>query len=108
MLDLGDRFRMLVNEVEVLPSPHALPKLPVARAPLASRAPDFATAAEAWLAAGGPHHTVLSSALDVEVITDFAAIAGVELVVIDADTKMRRISQRAALERRRVRLGPER
>ena len=85
MLDLGDRFRMLVNEVEVVPSPHPLPKLPVARA-LWRPAPDFATAAEAWLAAGGPHHTVLSSALDVETIADFAEIAGVELLVIDADT----------------------
>ena len=60
MLDLGDRFRMLVNEVEVVAAPHPLPKLPVARA-LWRPAPDFATAAEAWLAAGGPHHTVLSA-----------------------------------------------
>ena len=90
MLDLGDRFRMLVNEVEVVPAREPLPKLPVARA-LWRPAPDFATAAEAWLAAGGPHHTVLSSALDVEVITDFAEIAGIELVVIDADTRMRQL-----------------
>ena len=107
MLDLGDRFRMLVNEVEVVPSPHALPKLPVARA-LWRAAPDFATAAEAWLAAGGPHHTVLSSALDVEVITDFAEIAGVELLVIDADTTMRQFRNELRWNDAAYRLGPER
>ena len=71
MLDLGDRFRMLVNEVEVIAPPHPLPRLPVARA-VWRPAPDFATAAEAWLAAGGPHHTVLQLALDTETIADFA------------------------------------
>ncbi len=91
MLDLGDRFRMLVNEVEVVAPPHPLPKLPVARA-LWRPAPDFTTAAEAWLAAGGPHHTVLSSALDVEAIADFARIAGIELLVIDADTRLRQFA----------------
>ncbi len=88
LLDLGDRFRMLVNEVEVISPPQPLPKLPVARA-IWKPKPDFATAAEAWLAAGGPHHTVFSAALDVEVIVDFAEIAGIELLVIDGDTRMR-------------------
>jgi L-arabinose isomerase len=88
LLDLGDRFRMLVNEVEVISPPQALPKLPVARAVWKPR-PDFATAAEAWLVAGGPHHTVFSAALDSEVLVDFAEIAGVELLMIDADTRMR-------------------
>jgi L-arabinose isomerase len=88
ILDLGDRFRMLLSEVEIVPAPHALPKLPVARA-VWRPAPDFATAAEAWLAAGGPHHTVLSAALNTGTVTDFAAIAGLELLVIDDATSLR-------------------
>jgi L-arabinose isomerase len=88
MLDLGDRFRLLVNEVEVISPPQPLPKLPVARAVWKPR-PDFATAAEAWLVAGGPHHTVFSAALDAEIIVDFAEIAGVELLMIDEHTRMR-------------------
>ena len=66
----------------------ALPKLPVARA-LWRPKPDLSTSAEAWLLAGGPHHTVLSDQLDSEIVADFADIAGVELVAIDADTRMR-------------------
>ena len=59
LVDLGDRFRLLVNEVDVVEPEQPLPKLPVARA-LWRPAPDLPTAAEAWLVAGGPHHTVLS------------------------------------------------
>jgi L-arabinose isomerase len=88
MLDLGDRFRLLVNEVEAISPPQPLPKLPVARAVWKPR-PDFATAAEAWLVAGGPHHTVFSTALDSEILVDFAEIAGVELLMIDEHTRMR-------------------
>jgi L-arabinose isomerase len=88
LVDLGDRFRLLVNEVELVPLDEPLPKLPVARALWRPR-PDLATAAEAWLTAGGPHHTVLSDQLDTEVFADFAEMAGVELVVIDAETRMR-------------------
>jgi L-arabinose isomerase len=88
LLDLGDRFRLLVNEVEGISPPQALPKLPVARA-IWKPKPDFPTAAEAWLVAGGPHHTVFSAALDSEVLVDFAEIAGVELLMIDGDTRMR-------------------
>jgi L-arabinose isomerase len=88
LVDLGDRFRLLVNEVELLPPDEPLPKLPVARA-LWRPQPDLPTAAEAWLVAGGPHHTVLSQQIDTEVVADFAEIAGIELVVIDAETRMR-------------------
>jgi L-arabinose isomerase len=88
MLDLGDRFRLLVNEIDTISPPQALPKLPVARA-LWKPKPDFATATEAWLAAGGPHHTVFSAALDAEVIADFAEIAGIELLRIDEHTRIR-------------------
>jgi L-arabinose isomerase len=88
--DMGDRLRMLLNAVDVVVPPAELPRLPVARA-LWHAHPDLATAAEAWLMAGGPHHTSLSSALDVETMSDFAEIAGIELVVIDRDTTIPRL-----------------
>jgi L-arabinose isomerase len=75
MLDMGDRFRLLANEIDVIAPPQELPKLPVARAVWKPR-PDFATAAEAWLIAGGPHHSVFSTALDTETLADFAADRG--------------------------------
>jgi L-arabinose isomerase len=88
LVDLGDRFRLLLNEVDLVPPDEPLPKLPVARALWRPR-PDLSTSAEAWLLAGGPHHTALSDQLDTEIVGDFADIAGIELVVIDAETRMR-------------------
>ncbi|HEY3542383.1 MAG TPA: L-arabinose isomerase [Gaiellaceae bacterium] len=81
LVDLGDRFRFVVGEVEVIEPPAPLPKLPVARALWRPR-PDFYSAAEGWLAAGGAHHTVLSFPLGVGVFDDLAAMAGIELVAI--------------------------
>ena len=89
MCDLGERFRLVANEVDAVAPPEPLPNLPVARAVWAPR-PDLATSAECWLLAGGPHHTVYSSALDIETLHDFARIAATELVLIDADTTTRR------------------
>jgi L-arabinose isomerase len=91
MLDLGDRFRLLLNEVELVEPAEDLPRLPVARA-LWRPEPDFATAAEAWLRAGGPHHTVLCQALGTEAFADLAEIAGLELVVIDGHTRIRDVA----------------
>ncbi len=88
LLDLGDRFRLVLNEVELVEPPEDLPRLPVARA-LWQPKPDFATAAEAWLLAGGPHHTVLCRAIGIEAFADFAEIAGIELLVIDDTTRIR-------------------
>ena len=88
MVDLGDRFRLIANVIDVVTPSEPLPKLPVARA-LWKPLPDFATAAEAWLCAGGAHHTVYTAALDIEVLSDFAEIAGIELLVIDDRTRMR-------------------
>jgi len=88
MLDLGPRFRLVLNEVEVVRPDEALPRLPVARA-LWEPSPDFETAAEAWLAAGGSHHTVLTLAVGTETFADFAEMAGMELLVIDESTRMR-------------------
>jgi L-arabinose isomerase len=82
LLDLGDRFRLVTNDIEVVPADEPLSKLPVARA-VWKTAPDFATAAECWLMAGGPHHTVLSTAIGNEALEDFALMADIELVRID-------------------------
>ncbi|NYE36692.1 L-arabinose isomerase [Nocardioides cavernae] len=88
LADLGDRFRFVANEVEVVAPDAPLPHLPVARA-VWRPAPDLRTSTEAWLTAGGPHHTVLSTALGPEHLDDLAEITGTELVLVDADTTMR-------------------
>jgi len=85
--DVGDRFRLVANAVTVVDHP-ALPNLPVARA-VWEPEPSLATSAECWLEAGGPHHTVLSAAVGVEELTDFAAMVRTELALIDADTTHR-------------------
>ncbi|RSM88661.1 L-arabinose isomerase [Kibdelosporangium aridum] len=85
LADLGDRFRFVANEVEVVAPDEPLPKLPVARAvwkPL----PSLPTSAESWLTAGGPHHTVLTQAVGTEVLRDFAHMLHTELLVIDENT----------------------
>jgi L-arabinose isomerase len=92
MIDLGNRFRLLVNEVDVVKPPKPLPKLPVARAIWKCR-PDFKTACAAWLHAGGAHHTGFSYAVTTEHMEDFAEIAGLELVAIDAKTELRAFKQ---------------
>ena len=86
--DLGDRFRLTVNDIDVVEPDADLPNLPVACAVWEPR-PSLSTSAEAWLMAGAPHHTVLSRAVGVEVLEDFAEMTGVELVVIDDDTTPR-------------------
>ena len=86
--DLGDRFRITLNEVDVVEPDEELPRLPVACA-VWKPEPSLATSAEAWLMAGAPHHTVLSKALSTDVLTDFAETVGVETVIIDADTTPR-------------------
>jgi L-arabinose isomerase len=91
MLDLGDRFRLVVNEVEVVEPEQDLPRLPVARA-LWKPKPDFSTAAEAWLRAGGSHHTVLCRAIGSEAFADLAEIAGIEVLVIDETTRIRDVA----------------
>jgi len=87
MLDLGDRFRIVANELDLLEIEEELPKLPVARGVWKPR-PDFFTATEAWLAAGGPHHSVLSCALGLDAISDLANIAGIELFAIENGTTL--------------------
>ena len=88
LVDMGTHLRLVANEIDAIDPPGELPRLPVARALWRPR-PDFTTSAEAWLLAGGPHHTAYSQAVGLQVIEDFAAMVGVELVAIDADTSVR-------------------
>jgi L-arabinose isomerase len=92
IINLGNRFRLLVNEVEVVPPDKPLPRLPVARAVWMPK-PDLATSATAWIYAGGAHHTGFSQAVTIEMLEDFASMAELEIVVIDADTEVRRFKR---------------
>ncbi len=87
MVDLGTRHRLIVNELDVVAPDAALPKLPVARALWIPR-PGFKVAAAAWIHAGGAHHSSFSQAVNASYIRDFADMAGVECVVIDAKTDL--------------------
>ncbi|WP_299166519.1 L-arabinose isomerase [uncultured Arthrobacter sp.] len=88
MSDMRDRFRLTANAVEVVPPDAPLPNLPVARAVWKPQ-PDLATSAAAWLSAGAAHHTVMSTAVGLDVFEDFADIAGTELLRIDSTTTLR-------------------
>lgn len=85
LTDLGGRFRMISNEIKIVEPTEDLPNLPVARA-VWEPAPSLEVSAEAWMLAGGSHHTVLTNSVSEATIQDFARIAGVELVNIDAST----------------------
>ncbi|MFZ4598295.1 MAG: L-arabinose isomerase [Terrimicrobiaceae bacterium] len=85
LVDLGNRFRLLVNEVDAILPPHPLPNLPVARAVWKCR-PDFKTACAAWIHAGGAHHTGFSYTVTSEHLEDFAAMAGIEFLNIGSET----------------------
>lgn len=91
MSDMRDRFRLVANVVENVEAPD-LPKLPVGRA-VWKPAPDFATSAACWLAAGAAHHTVMTTAVSLDVFRDFAEIARTELAVIDEQTTVRGFQQ---------------
>jgi L-arabinose isomerase len=88
LVDMGNRFRLIVNEVETIAPPASLPKLPVARAVWKPQ-PSLAEAAAAWILAGGAHHTSYSAAVTSDMLEDFAEMAGMERLVIDADTTTR-------------------
>jgi L-arabinose isomerase len=87
MSDMRDRFRLTANVVENVEAPD-LPRLPVGRA-IWKPQPDFATSAAAWLIAGAAHHTVMTTAVGIDVFRDFAEIAKTELLVIDDTTTVR-------------------
>lgn len=87
LMDMGNRFRMVVNTVDVIPPDAPLPKLPVARALWLPR-PDFKDALAAWIYAGGAHHTGFSLSLTTEHLNNFAEMAGIEFLKIDEDTRL--------------------
>ncbi|UOQ70240.1 L-arabinose isomerase [Hymenobacter cellulosilyticus] len=88
IVDLGHRFRLVVNEVEAVAPEQDLPKLPVARV-LWQVKPSLNVGAAAWIYAGGAHHTGYSQNLTAEYLEDFAEMAGIEYVIIDEETKLR-------------------
>ena len=87
MVDMGSRFRLVVNEVDVISPDQPLPKLPVARAMWVPQ-PNLQTAAAAWILAGGAHHTSFAQAVTAEHMEDYAEMADIELLVIGDDTKL--------------------
>ncbi len=99
LADLGDRFRLVANEIDVVSPPEPLPRLPVARAVWRPR-PDWRTSTEMWLTAGGPHHTVLSAGTGTRALADLADMLGVELLLIDADTTARQFVHGSVRTRR--------
>jgi L-arabinose isomerase len=92
VVDMGNRFRLLVNEVEAVAPEHDLPKLPVARV-LWKPYPDMKTGCAAWILAGGAHHTCYSQNISSEQLADFAEMAGLEYVLIDKDTKLHQLKK---------------
>jgi L-arabinose isomerase len=87
VVDMGNRFRLLVNEVEAVDAKQDLPKLPVARV-LWKPYPDMNTGCAAWILAGGAHHTCYSQNLTSEHLQDFAEMAGIEYVLIGKKTDL--------------------
>jgi L-arabinose isomerase len=87
VIDLGNRFRLLVNTVDAVAPEAPLPKLPVARVLWAPQ-PNLKVAAASWILAGGAHHTGFSQALTVEHLQDFAEMAGIEFLLIDNKTNI--------------------
>lgn len=88
MMDMRQRFRMVANVVDVIPTDEPLPKLPVARALWLPR-PNLKVAAAAWIYAGGAHHTSFSYSVTAEHLQDFADMAGIEFLLIDEHTRLR-------------------
>ena len=87
IVDMGNRFRLLINEVKAVEPQNDLPNLPVARV-LWKPYPDMKTGCAAWIYAGGAHHTAYSQNLTAEHLQDFADIAGIEFVRIGKDTRL--------------------
>jgi len=92
LIDLGNRFRLISHEVDVVAPPHALPKLPVAHA-VYTPLPDFYRGTEAWIHAGGAHHTVFSQGVSVQQLRTFAEMFDIEFVHIGAHTQISQLKQ---------------
>ena len=88
LIDMGNRFRLIINEVETVPVPEPMPKLPVAQVTWKPK-PSLKTGAAAWIYAGGAHHTVYSQAVTTRILEMYASMAGMETVIIDGNTDLR-------------------
>jgi L-arabinose isomerase len=89
---MGNRFRLLINEVQALKPKNDLPKLPVARV-LWKPLPDMQTGCAAWILAGGAHHTCYSQNLSTEHLENFADMAGIECILIDKETRLSQLKK---------------
>src|SRR6185312_3228409 len=96
LIDMGNRFRLIVNEVEAVAAENALPELPVARV-LWKPYPDMKTGCAAWILAGGAHHTCYSQNLTSGQLADFAEMAGIEYVLIDKETRLHQLKKKLQL-----------
>lgn len=92
LVDMGDRFRMIVNDLVLCREKHEMPKLPVASA-LWTPMPNLSVSAEAWILAGGAHHSVLTNQIDAECLADFCSIMDIEFIHINKDTKIADLSK---------------
>ncbi len=104
IVDMGTRFRMIVNEIDVVVPEQPFPRLPVARTVWQAR-PSLKVAAAAWIYAGGAHHTGFSQALTMQHMEDFAEIAGIELVRINDDTRLHQLRQQLLWSDAAYRIG---
>ncbi|MNI04326.1 L-arabinose isomerase [compost metagenome] len=104
LIDLGNRFRLLINVVDGVKVEKPMPNLPVARV-LWKPQPSLRESAEAWILAGGAHHTVLSYAISTENLSDWAEMAGIESVIIDKDTSVARFRNELRWSEAAYRLG---
>ncbi|MDA0382942.1 L-arabinose isomerase [Vibrio owensii] len=104
IIDLGDRFRMVVNVIDTVTPPQSLPHLPVAHA-LWEPQPNLNIAAAAWIHAGGAHHAVYSQAVTLPMLADYAEILAIEMVVIDNSTNLRQFKQELRNNRVYYRFG---
>ena len=93
IMDMGQRFRMVANVVDVVPTDEPLPNLPVARALWLPR-PNLKVAAAAWIYAGGAHHTSFSYSVTAEHLQDFAEMAGIEFLLIDENTRVQEFKEK--------------
>ncbi len=97
LVEFGDRFRLVVNEVQTVKTPHPMPKLPVAQAVWIPY-PDFTTGLEGWLWAGGAHHTGYSTQLGAEHLRIYADLLGLEFVRIGKDTSLEDVRMQLAVQ----------
>jgi L-arabinose isomerase len=100
IIDMGDKFRLVVNEINAVKAEQNMPKLPVARV-LWQPEPNLEMAAEAWIYAGGAHHTVFSYNITAEQLFDYTDILGIDYVLINKDTSLLELRQKLREQSRR-------